>query len=119
VVHRFGFYEDELRSYVESHDDIAVWAYTPLLSGAYTRADKPLAPEYDHPGTVARLAALDTVAAEIGTTRNHVVLAWLTGSCPPVMPIVGPSQVAQLDEAIDAMSLRLTAEQRALLEAAA
>ncbi|WP_089254314.1 aldo/keto reductase [Asanoa hainanensis] len=119
VVHRFGFYEDELRSYVESHDDIAVWAYTPLLSGAYTRADKPLAPEYDHPGTVARLAALDTVASELGTTRNHVVLAWMTGDHPPVMPIVGPSTVDQLDEAIAAMSITLTPEQRELLDNAA
>ncbi|HEV7711696.1 MAG TPA: aldo/keto reductase [Asanoa sp.] len=119
VVHRFGHLSDEVLSYVESHDDMSMWSYTPLLAGAYTRADKPLAPEYDHPGTVARLAALDTVAAETGTTRNHVVLAWLTGGCPAAMPIVGPSSVAQLDEAIAAMDLRLTADQRSLLDAAA
>ncbi|MEV0718411.1 aldo/keto reductase [Asanoa sp. NPDC050611] len=118
VVHRFGTFSDELRSYVESHEDIDIWSYTPLLSGSYTRADKPLAPDYDHPGTVSRLAALDTVAAETGTTRNHVVLAWLTDGCPKVMPIVGPSSVAQLDEAIAAMSLTLTAAQRSLLDAA-
>jgi hypothetical protein len=57
-----------------------LWAYTPVLSGGYRRADKPLAPEYDHPGTARRLAALDEIAAETGTNRNQVVLAWLTGS---------------------------------------
>ncbi|MDG4824808.1 aldo/keto reductase [Asanoa sp. WMMD1127] len=119
VVHRFGFLSDELVSYVESHDDMEIWSYTPLLSGAYTRPDKPLAPEYDHPGTVRRLAALDAVAAETGTTRNHVVLAWLTGGCPAIKPIVGPSTVAQLDDAIAAMPLRLTAAQRSLLDSAA
>ncbi|GAA1891887.1 aldo/keto reductase [Asanoa iriomotensis] len=119
VVHRFGNFNDELRAYAESHQDIDIWSYTPLLSGSYTRADKPLAPEYDHPGTARRLAALDTVAAETGTTRNHVVLAWLTGGCPAVMPIVGPSTVPQLDEAIAALSLSLTAEQRSLLDSAA
>jgi aryl-alcohol dehydrogenase-like predicted oxidoreductase len=119
VVHRFGIFNDELRSYVDSHDDIAIWSYTPLLAGAYTRPDKPLAPEYDHPGTVRRLAALDAVVAETGATRNQVVLAWMTGGCPAAQPIVGPSQVAQLDEAIAAMDLVLTPAQRSLLDGAA
>ncbi|WP_033436953.1 aldo/keto reductase [Saccharothrix sp. NRRL B-16314] len=118
VVHRFGAVTDEVLHYLEHNADMALWAYTPLLSGRYTRADKPLPAEYDHPGTTRRLAVLDEVAAETGTNRNRVVLAWLTGGRPAVTPIVGVSTVGQLDEAVAAMSLELTADQRERLDAA-
>ncbi|HEX2131795.1 MAG TPA: aldo/keto reductase [Actinophytocola sp.] len=119
VVHRFGAVADDVLHYLEHHPDVALWAYTPLLSGGYTRADKPLAAEYDHPGTTRRLAVLDEVAAETGTNRNRVVLAWLTGGSPAATPIVGVSTVEQLDEALAGASLELTAEQRARLDGAA
>jgi aryl-alcohol dehydrogenase-like predicted oxidoreductase len=119
VGHRFGAVTDEVLHYLEHNADMALWAYTPLLTGRYTRADKPLPAEYDHPGTARRLAVLDEVAAETGTNRNRVVLAWLTGGHPAVTPIVGVSTVAQLDEAVAAMSLELTADQRDRLDAAA
>ncbi|WP_133909468.1 aldo/keto reductase [Actinophytocola oryzae] len=118
VVHRFGAATDEVIHYLEHNPDMALWAYTPLLSGSYTRTDKPLAPEYDHEGTKRRLAALDEVAAELGTNRNRVVLAWLTGADPVVTPIVGVSTVAQLDEAMAGAALPLTAGQRERLDAA-
>lgn len=118
VVHRFGAVTDEVLHYLEHHDDMALWAYTPLLSGRYTRPDKPLLAEYDHVGTDRRLAALDEVAAETGTNRNQVVLAWLTGGTPAATPIVGVSTVEQLDEAIAGVSLKLTATQRERLDAA-
>jgi aryl-alcohol dehydrogenase-like predicted oxidoreductase len=117
VVHRFGAVSDEVLHYLEHHPDMVLWAYTPLLSGRYTRADKPLAPEYDHAGTARRLAVLDEVAAETGTNRNRVVLAWLIGGHPAVMPIVGVSSTKQLDEAMAGAALTLTAEQRERLDA--
>jgi aryl-alcohol dehydrogenase-like predicted oxidoreductase len=119
VVHRHGAVTDEVLHYLEHHPEMALWAYTPLLSGSYTRTDKPLAPEYDHPGTVHRLAALDEVVEETGTNRNRVVLAWLTGGRHPVTPIVGVSTPEQLDEALAGVALELTPEQRARLDAAA
>lgn len=119
VVHRHGAVTDEVLHYLEHHPEMALWAYTPLLSGGYTRTDKPLAPEYDHPGTVHRLAALDEVVEETGTNRNRVVLAWLTGGRHPVTPIVGVSTPEQLDEALAGVALELTPEQRARLDAAA
>ncbi|WP_447004746.1 aldo/keto reductase [Saccharothrix isguenensis] len=118
VAHRFGAVTDEVLHYLEHNADMALWAYTPLLSGRYTRADKPLPAEYDHPGTTRRLAVLDEIAAETGTNRNRVVLAWLTGGRPAVTPIVGVSTVEQWDEAVAAMSLELTADQRERLDAA-
>ncbi|WP_433890644.1 aldo/keto reductase [Streptomyces sp. CA-111067] len=118
VSHRFGAVTDEVLHYLEQHQDMALWAYTPLLSGGYTRPDKPLPPEYDHPGTTRRLAALDEVAAETGATRNQVVLSWLTGESPSATPIVGVSRVEQLDEAMAGVSLRLTPSQHTRLNAA-
>lgn len=85
---------------------------------ANVRADKPLGPGFDHPGTRARQAALRTVAEETGATVNQVVLAWLIGGEVPVVPLVGASSVAQLDESLAAVDLELTAEQRATLDAA-
>ncbi|HZO64096.1 MAG TPA: aldo/keto reductase [Kribbellaceae bacterium] len=119
VVHRFGAVTDEVLHYLEHNPDLALWAYTPLLSGRYTRADKPLPAEYDHPGTTRRLAVLDEIAAETGTSRNRVVLAWLTGGDPAITPIVGVSTVEQLDEAVAGVSLELNTEQRERLDSAA
>ena len=93
-------------------------AYSPLLKGAYVRTDKPLGAEFDHPGTPARLAALQSVASETGANANQVVLAWLMGREPPVIPLVGASSVAQLDESLAAVDLELTAEQRVRLDEA-
>jgi aryl-alcohol dehydrogenase-like predicted oxidoreductase len=118
VVHRFGAVTDEVLHYLEHHPDMALWAYTPLLSGRYTRADKPLPTEYSHAGSARRLAVLDEIAAETGTNRNRVVLAWLTGGNPAVTPIVGVSTVEHLDEAVAGVSLELTAEQRERLDSA-
>ena len=56
------------------------------------------------------------VAREAGATANQVVLAWLLGGSPAITPIVGVSSVAQLDEVMAARDVRLSAEQRNLLD---
>jgi aryl-alcohol dehydrogenase-like predicted oxidoreductase len=58
------------------------------------------------------------VADETGATINQVVLSWLIGSDVPVIPLVGASSVAQLEESLAAVNLELTAEQRAKMDAA-
>ncbi len=90
-----------------------MWAYTPLLNGAYARADRPLPEAYDHPGTERRLKVLSDIANETGSTRNQVVLAWLMQEA--ISPIVGVSSVEQLGEAMAAAELRLDGEQWARL----
>ena len=55
---------------------------------------------------------------ETGATANQVVLAWLIGGELPVVPLIGASSVAQLDESLAAVDLQLSAEQRRLLDAA-
>ncbi|HEY3716938.1 MAG TPA: aldo/keto reductase [Jatrophihabitantaceae bacterium] len=116
--HRFGSVTDETLDYAAS-ERLDIWAYTPLIEGAYVRADKPLPEGYDHPGTTRRLAALDEVAAELGATRNQMVLAWLIGGTPSITPLVGVSSAAQLDEAMAGAQLTLSTDQRRRLDAAA
>lgn len=116
--HPFGMVSPETLDYVRSNPGWELWAYTPLLLGAYDRADRPLTPAYDHPGTTRRLAALGEVAAELGVPRGHVVLAWLVGGDPPVLPIVGGSRPEYLDAAVAGVRLELTPEQRERLDRA-
>jgi aryl-alcohol dehydrogenase-like predicted oxidoreductase len=113
-----GVVNGDLLSYLRTEPQLALVAYSPLLSGAYVREDKPLDREHDHPGTPARLAALDEVVKETGATRNQVVLSWLIGGEIPMIPLIGASSVAQLDESLAAVDLELTPGQRARLDAA-
>lgn len=113
-----GHTQAELRTYLRMEQGLTLVAYSPLLAGAYTRTDKPLPPDYDHPGTPKRLAVLHEVAAETGATPNQVVLAWQIGGDLPIIPLAGASSVEQLEENLAAVELELTDDQRARLDAA-
>ncbi len=110
--------DEELLDYAAAHPDLTPIAYGTLMGGAYARADRPLPEAYDHPGSVARLRVLAEVAAECAATVNQVVLAWLMGGEVPVVPVLGVSSVAQLDEGLAALDLRLDPVQRARLDTA-
>jgi len=57
------------------------------------------------------------IAARRGVSRAHVALAWVAGSPNFNVPIVGAAKTTQLDVAVEALSLQLSAEERAYLEA--
>ncbi|WP_191283929.1 aldo/keto reductase [Pseudolysinimonas yzui] len=114
--HRFGVVDDELLD-LATPEGLELWAYTPLLSGAYDNPAKPIPEPYDHPGTTRRLAVLDEVAAETGLTRGQVVLSWLAGGTPATRPILGGSKLAQLDAALEATAFELPAQLRERLDA--
>ncbi|MEP6815212.1 MAG: aldo/keto reductase [Marmoricola sp.] len=84
--HRFGFVVDETVDYLDTHPELELWVYSPLIQGSFDREDRPLPEEYDHRGTTARLAALTFVAERHGVARSQVVLAWLSRWA---LPIVG------------------------------
>jgi aryl-alcohol dehydrogenase-like predicted oxidoreductase len=86
---------------------VTLLAYSPLLSGAYTRADRGFPDQYLGPDTDARLVVLESVADELGATPNQVVLAWMVQSDSPVIPLVAASREEQLDENLGAADLRL------------
>jgi aryl-alcohol dehydrogenase-like predicted oxidoreductase len=92
-------------------EGLGMWAYTTLLGGAFARPER-LQEAYRHPDTERRLAALDRVARRRDATRNQVVLSWLLEGSPAVTPILGVSDLAQLDEAMDALQLHLDTEDR-------
>ncbi|MEQ7007374.1 aldo/keto reductase [Actinopolymorpha sp. B17G11] len=114
----YGAVGRDLLSYLREEPGLTLVAYSPLLSGRYVRDDKPFGPEFDHAGTPVRLAALREVAAETGATPNQVVLSWLIGRDIPVIPLAGASSLAQLNENLVGVDLKLTSEQRAKLDAA-
>lgn len=112
----------ELLDYVDSvgvdgRAPLTITAYSPLQQGAYTRTDKELYAQMRHASNRERVRALHDVAAEIGATPNQVALAWLLGGDVPVIPVVGASTVAQLEEALAAADLVLDADVRARLDA--
>lgn len=105
----------DLLGYLRAEPDLTLVAYSPLLKGAYAHPER-LPSDFDHPGTPARLKVLREVARETGATVNQVVLAWQLGGDLAIIPLVGASSVAQLEENLAAVDLELTAEQRARLD---
>jgi aryl-alcohol dehydrogenase-like predicted oxidoreductase len=105
---------DDLVDYCRARET-RLLAYSPLLSGAYTRADRAFPDQYLGPDTDARVAALEAISEEAGATANQVVLAWMAQSDPAVIPVFGASTVDQLQENLGAQEVELSAEQMARL----
>ena len=113
-----GVASGDVLSYLRANPAVTPVVYSPLLRGAYTRKDRPLGPEYDHPGTTARLRALREVSHQTGATQNQIVLAWLLGGDMPMVPLLSASSVEQMDESLEAVDIELSPEQRGILDAA-
>ena len=62
---------------------------------------------------VERVAEL---AKEHGVPRTHIALAWLLQKEPVTAPIVGATKISHLEEAVGALSLKLTQDEVAFLE---
>jgi aryl-alcohol dehydrogenase-like predicted oxidoreductase len=112
--HRFGFVSEETIDYLESHPELELWVYSPLVQGSFDRADRPFPDQYDHPGTTARLAALSRVAERHDVAASQVVLAWMSRRAKP---IVGVSSLEQLESALASARLELTDADLAELDA--
>jgi aryl-alcohol dehydrogenase-like predicted oxidoreductase len=107
---------EELIDYAEA-DNLTLLAYSPLLGGLYPRGDR-LSGEYAHAANEERRAVLGEVARELDATPSQVVLAWLLASRPSVIPIIGASSVAQLDELLGAVDVTLDDDTMARLDSA-
>jgi len=104
--------------YIRYNPEFRVVAYTPMLRGAYADPSR-LEPAYDTPDNARRRAALDAVAKQTGATPSQVVLAWLLGSRPEIIPLAAVSSEAQLRENIAGAQMRLTEAQMRQLDMAA
>ncbi len=82
-------------------DPFADMLYTPLTEAA----DRAI------------IDAVGKVAEERGVSRAQVAQAWLRRNPVVAAPIIGASSTVQIDEALAALSIRLTDEEAALLEA--
>jgi len=100
------------------NNPVPLIAYSPLMKGAYDRADRAFPAEYTGPDADARLAALRAVAEEVGAKPTQVVLAWMLHSTPPVIPLFSASTVEQLQSNLQAVEVKLTAEQMERLNTA-
>jgi aryl-alcohol dehydrogenase-like predicted oxidoreductase len=96
-----------MKSFCRSHG-ITQIAYSALLQGAYTRADRPVPLQYAGVDSDARLQVLKQVAGETRATLSQVVIAWMRQCDPPVLPIIAGSQPVQVNENIEALNITLT-----------
>ncbi len=72
---------------------------------------------YDHPTDDAVIEAVRSVSARRGVPMAQVGLAWLLQRPGVTAPIVGATKLAQLDDAIAALDVSLSADECAVMEA--
>ncbi|GAA2207044.1 aldo/keto reductase [Nonomuraea monospora] len=102
-----------------------------VLTGKYTRADLAHEISADPSGSRKNVAvangsltertlgvadAVKRVAGEVGATPSQVALAWALLEPGVTAPIVGARTLAQLQDNLGALDVRLTGEQRATLD---
>ena len=110
-------------------EGIAVMPWSPLARGRLTRDwdaatarsetdafGRTLYPEATAEADRAVVASVAQVAAARGVPRAQVALAWVLGKPGVTSPIVGATRLGQLDDAVAALSLELTADEIAALE---
>jgi aryl-alcohol dehydrogenase-like predicted oxidoreductase len=97
----------ELQAFCE-RKNLGIMAYSPLLGGAYVRNDHPIPVQYQSAATDIRMTRLNEVATKLKVSANAVVLAWMIQSSPKVIPLVTGSSIAQIEENLQALSIRLS-----------
>ncbi|MEO8391742.1 MAG: aldo/keto reductase [Chloroflexota bacterium] len=108
---------------------IGVIPYSPLASGRLTRdvgAESTLRSETDQIQKSKYDATVETdqrviervaeLAEKQGVPRAHIALAWLLQKEPVTAPIIGATKISHLEDAVGALSVKLTAEDVAYLE---
>lgn len=110
-------------------EKIGVIPYSPLASGRLTRdrsTESSLRSETDeiakikYDATVEMDRVVVERAAEIaekrGVARVHIALAWLLQKKPVTAPIIGATKITHLEDAVGALSVKLSQEEVAYLE---
>ncbi len=109
-------------------EKIGVTPYSPLASGRLTRdwsetthrseTDQIQKSKYDETADADRLV-VERVAAiteKRGVPRIHIALAWLLQKEPVTAPIIGATKISHLEDAVGALSIKLTPEEITSLE---
>jgi aryl-alcohol dehydrogenase-like predicted oxidoreductase len=111
------FITPEVKDFIQA-SDMDLVGYSVLLQGAYSRNDREVPAQFAGPDSDSRLAALNSVARELGCSPNQAIIAWMRQSKPAILPIIAGSRTEQLEENIAALDLRLTPEQMRELDTA-
>jgi aryl-alcohol dehydrogenase-like predicted oxidoreductase len=104
------FLSEDTKAFAQQHG-ITLFAYSVLLQGAYTRPERPLPAQFAGVDADERIAALKSVAGELGVSPNQVIIAWMRQSKPAVVPLIAGSRTEQLRENIDALKVVLSDDQ--------
>ena len=110
-------------------EGIAVIPWSPLARGRLTRDWQDTSKRAETDDVLRRLyaatedadrrvaEAVKAVAEARGVPRAQVALAWVIGKSPVTAPIIGAGKLPHLEDAVAALSVQLTAEEIAQLEA--
>jgi 1-deoxyxylulose-5-phosphate synthase len=110
-------------------EKIGVIPYSPLASGRLTRdrtettlrseTDQIAKSKYDATAETDQqvIARVAEVAEKRGVPRAWIALAWLLQKAPVTAPIIGATKLSHLEDAVGALSVRLTDEEVSYLEA--
>jgi len=116
--------EEEREMFPHCRDEgIAVTTFSPLARGFLARDTGTARTAHDvyqqyYGDDIDREIArrLREVAARRGISAAHLAMAWVAGSPNQNVPIVGAAKTAHVEVAVEALSLRLDAGERAYLE---
>jgi aryl-alcohol dehydrogenase-like predicted oxidoreductase len=110
-------------------EQIGVIPYSPLASGRLTRdfsaehtkrseTDQVARSKYDATAETDQrvIERVAEIAEKRGVPRVHVALAWLLQKEPVAAPIIGATKIAHLEEAVGALSVKLSEAEVASLE---
>jgi aryl-alcohol dehydrogenase-like predicted oxidoreductase len=125
LVYREEF-EHDLKTICEQYQ-IGVTPYSPLangfLTGKYSRNETPesaragsIIKRYNNETVWKIVEVVQRIAKEIGSTPSAVSLAWLLAQPVITSPIIGANSLAQLQQNLAALDVRLTAAQLAQLD---
>lgn len=104
--------DPELVDYCKENKDVALVAYSPLLSGKYVKPERNPYNAFDTPENKRRLKVLEAVAKEHDTNSlNPIVLAWLIQGTPRVIPVFSASKLVQLKDNLQALEIILSEDQ--------
>lgn len=109
-------------------EKIGVTPYSPLASGRLTRdwsvttkrseTDQIQKSKYDATVDADRLVVerVASIAKKHDVPRTHIALAWLLQKEPITAPIIGATKISHLEEAVNALQVKLLPEEIELLE---
>lgn len=109
-------------------EKIGVTPYSPMASGRLIRdwsettkrleTDQIARSKYDTTANADKLVVdrVAEIAKKRGVIRIHVALAWLLHKVPVTAPIIGATKISHLEDAVGALSVKLTPEEIAYLE---